>query len=43
MKLIEWELSCPMHTDRWREMKKLIVAFLQFANAPKIKGISFPS
>ena len=30
-----WEHSCSMRTDRWTDMKKLIVALRSFANASK--------
>jgi len=34
-KYVQWELSCYMGTDRWTDMTKLIVAFRNFANAPR--------
>jgi hypothetical protein len=35
-KSFQWEPSCSMWTDRRTDMTKLIVAFRNFANAPKI-------
>jgi hypothetical protein len=34
-KSVQWEPSCSMRTDRRTDMAKLIVAFLNFVNAPK--------
>jgi hypothetical protein len=34
-KSVQWEPSCCMRTDGQTDMTKLIVAFLNFANAPK--------
>ena len=34
-KPVQWEPSCSMRTDRRTDMAKLIVAFPNFANAPK--------
>ena len=33
---VQWELSCSMRTDRQTDMTKLIVAFRNFAKAPKM-------
>jgi hypothetical protein len=35
LKSIQWEPVCFMGTDRWADMKKLIIAFCSFENAPK--------
>ena len=34
-KSVQWEAICCMSTDRRTDMTKLIVAFRNFANAPK--------
>jgi len=34
-KSVRWDPSCSMSTDRRTDMTKLIVAFRDFANAPK--------
>ena len=34
-KFLEWEPSYSMRTDGWADMTKLMVAFSNFANAPK--------
>jgi len=34
-KSVRWDPSCSMRTDRRTDMKNLIVAFRDFANAPK--------
>jgi hypothetical protein len=36
-KRVQWEPSCSMRADRRTDMTKLIVAFRNFANAPKTK------
>jgi hypothetical protein len=35
MQIRSVELSCSLQTDGWTDMTKLIVAFRNFANAPK--------
>ena len=39
-KSLHWEPSCSMRTIRQTDMKKLIVAFRNFANAPKSSPVS---
>jgi hypothetical protein len=34
-KSAQWEASCPLRTDRQRDITKLTAAFQSFANAPK--------
>jgi len=36
-KSVQWEPSCSIRTDGRTDMTKLIVAFRNFANAPKIQ------
>jgi hypothetical protein len=35
MEILQWEPSCSMRTDGRKDMTKLIMAFRNFANAPK--------
>ena len=39
MKILQWESSCCVRTDRQTDTTKLIVAFLNFANGPKMNKI----
>jgi Fe-S-cluster formation regulator IscX/YfhJ len=36
---MQWEPSCSLRTDRQTDMKKLIVAFRNFADAPKNSSV----
>jgi hypothetical protein len=35
MEIIQWDLNCSVQMNRQADMTKLIVAFCNFANAPK--------
>ena len=39
MKIRQWELSCSMRADGRTDMRKLIVAFRNVANVPKMGAI----